>query len=1082
MRTPKTYPFVIILLSAWKAAGHPVGVDTHLQIVELLKKLPAGTEPERLKTLIAPILTGDPQKQQEFYTLFDRLPKIEPPFRLDNLLILLVFIGLLGIIIYFIFKKTDRLPIEYTDEIINIDLNDPKGIYCPDTLGTEMRQFSFLALDTFRKTKRLRIIPTSKCFEYQGVSVGRDTVYLRIVYKNLGRDITGRSGANASITLNRRVIFNIDSRNTGTTTFDIDTLAYKPYQHNPSIESLRAEHIPIFSLKYAYFDWQKLAILVGIFLFLLQAGFLRNLIQYRQQKRASEQPEHIDIQAADLKRKPNDKPPFTWQLRIPNAGHIQTGEDFAAIVQQLGRRSESDQNIFDSQRTIRATINNGGRIVFRYRQPTQANEYLLLIDTLTVNDHRAQLFNFIYQEFSNNEILIERFYYDGDLRLCWNEQHPKGLSIRELQYKFSNHRLLIVGTGDRLINPLSGQLERWTNIFEQWRNRALISTRPINQWSEEETQLGSKFHIVPATLRGLADLVQERDAGEAVNFQKWKKAPDELAIPLRLPTKLSPVAVFANLEAEYIDYPKGQPDDRMLQWIAACAISPVLHWDATLFFGEQIDGNANNSLLTVENLMRLNRLNWFIEGKMPDAVRTHLLDWLKKDHLEQLVRLRSAWKHLLEQNLQQFQERSLAQNQTSFNQTVAYEQLRMTIVVNELALDDLQQKLPPQQRQQLERELRDLNTITSPDVVALELLQQLDAKEKLLETSAVSEATKEDFPGLLSGWRWQLSLLLIGFFSILGFNDKSVAACKNSSVSLNGNIYCINSPQDSLTYLEYLFCDTAYRREVLIAILYDISSEIKPVNSVKIQEFLTAAANTITSQDYRLSIDFANKNLDSSISFVRGYLNEDNDGLILKKAFELIRERNLDSASFYKNIPLALWNKGTRLYNAGLKDSACNYFEKLYSWKWRDSVISGSELLIIKQVCSIEKSNEDIIKEKKVVPVGTVISLEIDDRHWRLLNFNTFKIGQIIPYTVYKDVVIDGEVIIKRGAYAEGVVTDVKKKIFKGAIEIYIRPQNVENIDGERIRISSTLNHHITASKSGKITSSREIIQAIVRK
>jgi len=67
------------LLIAWRAAGHSVGVDTWLRVRQLLKTLPPDTPPERLKTLVAPLLATNAAEQAELYALIDRFAAQIPP-------------------------------------------------------------------------------------------------------------------------------------------------------------------------------------------------------------------------------------------------------------------------------------------------------------------------------------------------------------------------------------------------------------------------------------------------------------------------------------------------------------------------------------------------------------------------------------------------------------------------------------------------------------------------------------------------------------------------------------------------------------------------------------------------------------------------------------------------------------------------------------------------------------------------------------------------------------------------------------------------------------------------------------------
>ena len=69
------HKLLAVLLDALEKDGFPLGTGSHLHIQQLLASLPKDTEPEDLKTLLAPILTNSPESQERFYELFDQSQK-----------------------------------------------------------------------------------------------------------------------------------------------------------------------------------------------------------------------------------------------------------------------------------------------------------------------------------------------------------------------------------------------------------------------------------------------------------------------------------------------------------------------------------------------------------------------------------------------------------------------------------------------------------------------------------------------------------------------------------------------------------------------------------------------------------------------------------------------------------------------------------------------------------------------------------------------------------------------------------------------------------------------------------------------
>ena len=92
---------------------------------------------------------------------------------------------------------------------------------------------------------------------------------------------------------------------------------------------------------------------------------------------------------------------------------------------------------------------------------------------------KHQLFDSLYYSLADKEVNMERFFYDRDLRLCYNDTQPDGIHLEELAKSYPNTRLLIVGNCRALLSPKSGQLMEWTGeVFKKWKARAILNPIP----------------------------------------------------------------------------------------------------------------------------------------------------------------------------------------------------------------------------------------------------------------------------------------------------------------------------------------------------------------------------------------------------------------------------------------------------------------------------------------------------------------------------------------------------------------------------------------------------------------------------
>ena len=229
----------------------------------------------------------------------------------------------------------------------------------------------------------------------------------------------------------------------------------------------------------------------------------------------------------------------------------------------------------------------------------------------------------------------------------------------------------------------------------------------------------------------MAALSDTFDALDAPDFRRWRSDKDPENAPINLPDKLSGAAIMAQLTAEFTVYKNGKTDTRLLQWLAACAVPPVLHWDTTLFFGNLIaeyygKNGDEMGLVNLDNLFKINRLSWFLEGKLPHTARLAMLDFLEKTHPSVLTQVRTAWDKVLQDNLAAARKAAEERGE-DFDASVAFDDLRLQMIINELK----QGITDENKRQNLMTELRSLSRgVGKGDIVALEILEKEQTNSK----------------------------------------------------------------------------------------------------------------------------------------------------------------------------------------------------------------------------------------------------------------------------------------------------------------------------------------------------------------
>jgi formylglycine-generating enzyme len=351
----------------------------------------------------------------------------------------------------------------------------------------------------------------------------------------------------------------------------------------------------------------------------------------------------------------SSKAPYIWNIKINDLLEPEAGDDFQLALNKMRRRSQDEMVQLDMAATIKATVQRGGMPEIKYKQLTKPTEYLLLIDRQYTGNHRAQLFDSLYAAFKRADVLVDRYFFDGDMRLCYKEHSSDGVSLQVLQKLHGQSRLIVLSNGYQLLSSMTGQLAPWTTFLQHWRERSILTPTPTDEWGRREEQLDTQFTVMPSSLQGLNYLIECLDSGEESDIHAWKQ---QVADAPREQIYEEDGGLISTLKKHY--------EPAMVHWIAACAVYPTMHYDLTLYLGQEIMGGA----VTTGQIAELTRLPWFIIGEMPKDARIELLSYLEQQEPALLERLRWALHKLLTDNHPP-------------KNSVAYDNYRMSAAMNE---------------------------------------------------------------------------------------------------------------------------------------------------------------------------------------------------------------------------------------------------------------------------------------------------------------------------------------------------------------------------------------------------------------
>ena len=295
------------------------------------------------------------------------------------------------------------------------------------------------------------------------------------------------------------------------------------------------------------------------------------------------------------------KPPYTYTLHVkPPEAPFFRGRRFRSAANALRTRLPGEIRQPDVPATIRETVEGGGYPALRYKTLTRPPEYLFLIDLTGPRDHGPRFMESLAGALEDEGIFVTRYYFRDDPRVVFPEPGGRRVRLDDIRSKYARCRLVIAGTGDGLLDPLTGDLDAWTDALRFWPDRAVLTGRPPRQWGMREVTLAREFILLPASIDGLAALTDHFDGADRLDLKAWVRADRREGPPVPKPdAEVSELRRYLGGTA--------------FQWLCACAVYPELHWNLTLHLIAFLDRP-----ITAEDVVRLIRLPHFKAGSLPE--------------------------------------------------------------------------------------------------------------------------------------------------------------------------------------------------------------------------------------------------------------------------------------------------------------------------------------------------------------------------------------------------------------------------------------------------------------------------------
>lgn len=319
-----------------------------------------------------------------------------------------------------------------------------------------------------------------------------------------------------------------------------------------------------------------------------------------------------------LARFVSDEPPLEIPLENRDASLIARDEAFHQVVRTLRQRTEEETPRLHVPRTLSATLREGGFPTLIFQGRLAEVEFLFLIDRSQVRSQQVALFEYLFRAFVRENVGIERFFFHQKFDVFTNENHPRGLTLRQLTDTYRGRTLVVWGSGYPLLYPPYPVVEpAYRDGLAEFEHRAVLTPVPFADWGSKERALQDVFLLLPADLAGQVRLMQA--------FSETKNHQDAYLRQVKRELYSTEYVDFREVDElrEYL------ADEDLLQWLAAVALYPRLRWEVVVEMGRAL---LPPQRVNFTNLLKLVRIGWMHEGSLPDYTRFELLKVLTPEN------------------------------------------------------------------------------------------------------------------------------------------------------------------------------------------------------------------------------------------------------------------------------------------------------------------------------------------------------------------------------------------------------------------------------------------------------------------
>jgi len=316
------------------------------------------------------------------------------------------------------------------------------------------------------------------------------------------------------------------------------------------------------------------------------------------------------------------------------AGSLRAPIAVRKSIQRLRVHELVRTNSLDINASIRATIAHGGLFQPITGTRPQLPEFILLIESNSVNDHQRVYSMQWYHYLLDQGLIVTPYWYTDTPWQDLFDELGHRLSWQQLVGQNSQKRLLVMGDAEQWFHPITGQLPSQSQDISEFSRAALLTPKAVIDWDNHEwqfQQLGLvPFHFDIEGVQQLSNYWQQDEQHLEYTVTSSDRS---------FPTILEDYQIVDYRDFGFVERVVASLEDylspRCFKLLCATAIYPECHFGITRHLASDYIGDLN-SFNALDKLSPLCRLPWMRKGVMPDHLRLLLLQKLDRKELDQL--------------------------------------------------------------------------------------------------------------------------------------------------------------------------------------------------------------------------------------------------------------------------------------------------------------------------------------------------------------------------------------------------------------------------------------------------------------